>query len=472
MNRLLFLILSLLPSFCFAQTSESMLKKYSALGLPLICITTVGGEEPTSTNIDHPEGSYIGAGITDIVPKHGRIQIYRSDTLWYDSGEYLEDVSGMTIKHRGNTSAYHYANKPFKVKLEKKADLITSPEDDGKDRRSKHWVLLNCSFSIRSYFIEQLGRMIGMEYVPRVEYVNVIVNDDYRGIYILSENITRDKDCRIDVDKDEGYIIELNAYFWNEPLSIRSALINYMGWTFKYPKEEDITEEQTDYIREDIERFEASVSSGNYPEVIDVRSFARWILLHDILGTYDAAGANIYIARQNRDASSLMRMPAVWDMDSSMQYPDVWSRTHRERGIFFSHLFENEECLDFVETYIDEYWRAMEAGTMEQMRQLALSFPSSALGQGLARSYPHHGERWGWDSTILDIVDVEVQSQFVYNWFVQREPGLRSLVTELADGLTEVKAERTTGTQKVIRDGHLYIVKDGMTFSPDGKRVK
>ena len=118
----------------------------------------------------------------------------------------------MTIKHRGNTSAYHYANKPFKVKLEKKADLITSPEDDGKDRRSKHWVLLNCSFSIRSYFIEQLGRMIGMEYVPRVEYVNVIVNDDYRGIYILSENITRDKDCRIDVDKDEGYIIEQNAF--------------------------------------------------------------------------------------------------------------------------------------------------------------------------------------------------------------------------------------------------------------------
>ena len=226
MNRLLFLILSLLPSFCFAQTSESMLKKYSALGLPLICITTVGGEEPTSTNIDHPAGPYVGAGITDIVPKHGRIQIYRSDTLWYDSGEYLEDVSGMTIKHRGNTSAYHYSNKPFKVKLEKKADLITSPEDDGKDRRSKHWVLLNCSFSIRSYFIEQLGRMIGMEYVPRVEYVNVIVNDDYRGIYILSENITRDKDCRIDVDKDEGYIIELNAYFWNEPLSISSALMN------------------------------------------------------------------------------------------------------------------------------------------------------------------------------------------------------------------------------------------------------
>ncbi len=462
------LFLTLQAATCRAQTFEEVL----GYGLPVVVVSTVNGEEPTSTNIYHPDGNYVGASITNVVPKEGRIQVYRSDTLWYDSGEYQKDVSGMRIKHRGNTSAYSYNNKPFKLTLQKKADLIKSSGDEGTDRRSKDWVLLNYSFSIRSHFISLLGKMIGMEYAPRVEYVNVIINNDYRGVYILSENITRGKGCRIDVDKDEGYIIELNAYFWNEPFYIESKLIDFMGWTFKYPKPDDVTEEQTEDIREDIGRLEEAVSSADYPEVIDVRSFARWILLHDLLGTYDAAGSNIFVVRKNRDVSSLMRTPAGWDMDQCMKYPELWSKTHRERGIFFSRLFENEECLDFVETYIDEYWRAMEAGTMEQMRQLALSFPSSALGQGLARSYPHHGERWGWSSAILDIVDVEVQSQFVYDWFVQREPGLRSLVTELADGLTEVKTERTTGTQKVIRDGHLYIVKDGMTFSPDGKRVR
>ena len=128
MTRLLLLILFTLPSFCLAQTSEEVRKKYSSLGLPLICITTVGGEEPTSTKVMHPDGSYVGASITNIVPKNGRIQIYRSDTLWYDSGEYQDQVSGMTIKHRGNTSAYSYANKPFKLTLEKKADLIISPK--------------------------------------------------------------------------------------------------------------------------------------------------------------------------------------------------------------------------------------------------------------------------------------------------------------------------------------------------------
>ena len=175
MTRLLLLILFTLPSICLAQTSEEVRKKYSSLGLPLICITTVGGEEPTSTNVNHPDGSYVGASITNIVPKNGRIQIYRSDTLWYDSGEYQDQVSGMTIKHRGNTSAYHYANKPFKLTLEKKADLIITPEDDDTDRRSKHWVLLNCSFSVRTAFIYQMEMMIGMEFTPRIEYVNVIV---------------------------------------------------------------------------------------------------------------------------------------------------------------------------------------------------------------------------------------------------------------------------------------------------------
>ena len=435
----------------------------------MVCITTVNGEEPTSTNINHPDGPYIGASITNVVPKEGRVQIYRSDTLWYDSGEYQEDVSGMRIKHRGNTSAYHYRNKPFKLTLEKKADLIITPEDDGTDRRSKHWVLLNCSFSIRSHFISQVGKMIGMEYAPRVEYVNVIINDDYRGIYILSENVTRDKVCRIDVDKDEGYIIELNAYFWNEPLSIPSQLIKFMQWTFKHPKPEDITEEQIESIRADIERFEEAVSSDNYSEVIDVHSFARWILFHDILGTYDAGGSNIFVARKNRNASSLMRMPTGWDMDSSMRYPEQWSKTHTENGIFFSRLFANQKCLDFIEAYVNEWQRVLQAGIMEQMKQIAQAFPSTAQGQGLIRSYPLHVQRWNFDPIYFD---VESQSASASEWFAKREIWLSSQISELADGLQEIELDTQTETRKIITDKNIYIIRNGETYSVDGKRIK
>lgn len=474
MKRRLLLILSFISEICFAQTSESVLSQYSGLGLPLLCITTVNGEEPTSTNIQHPEGNYIGASITNIIPKEGRVQIYRSDTLWYDSGEYQKDVSGMRIKHRGNTSAYHYENKPLKLTLEKKADLIITPEDDDTDKRSKHWVLLNCSFSIRSHFISQVARLIDMEYAPRVEYVNVIVNNDYRGIYILSENVRREK-CRVDVDKDDGYIIELNAYFWNEPFYIKSKLVGFMGWTLKYPDPEDLTEEQEANIRSDIERFENAVSSNNYPEVIDVPSVARWILLHDILGTYDAGGSNIYVAKKNRDASSLMRMPVGWDMDSSMaKNINDWSQTHKDQWTFISRLFANQYCPDFCIAYINDWRRILEAGIMEQMAQICLDFPSTPQGQGLIRSYPVHAERWEFDPSIFD---VEAASQSGAEWFTVRKQTLNSLVTGLEDYVTAIESpipaeKKTNPVRKQLRGGRIIIATTDGNYTLTGQMLK
>ena len=110
--RFLYLMLLMMPLTSLAQTSEDVLKEYSGLGLPLICITTTDGLDPTSESIMHPEGSYVGSSITNVVPKEARMQIYRADTLWYDSGDYEKDKSGMIIKHRGNTSAVYYPNKP------------------------------------------------------------------------------------------------------------------------------------------------------------------------------------------------------------------------------------------------------------------------------------------------------------------------------------------------------------------------
>ena len=41
--------------------------------------------------------------------------------LSYDSGDYVDGESGMTLKIRGNTSAWQL-RKPYKIKLQKKAD--------------------------------------------------------------------------------------------------------------------------------------------------------------------------------------------------------------------------------------------------------------------------------------------------------------------------------------------------------------
>ena len=411
MKRFLHIALLLLPVTCFAQISEDVLKKYSGLGLPMVCIATVHGEEPTSTNIQHPEGC-IGASITDIVPKEGRMHIYRADTLWYDSGKYQEGVSGMVIKHRGNTSAYHYRNKPFKITLEKKADLIITPEDDDTDRRSKHWVLLNCSFSIRSYFISQVARLIDMEYAPRVEYVNVFINNNYRGVYILSENVRRDK-CRVNVDMEEGYIIELNAYYWNEPFSIPSKLVDFMQWTLKYPKPEDLTEEQESNIRSDIERFEQAVSSDNYPEVIDVQSFARWMLTHDILGNRDGAGSNMFLTKYDDSDTTLLRMDCLWDLDVIME-SEGWDELHDR--YFFGRMFHNSNRA-FADCYI-ALWDELKDQVTDGILQFLDDYLQSELCQAVDTSIGLNNDRWALEQYALPFSADFIEK--ARNWFLVR----------------------------------------------------
>ena len=457
MKRLLHIMLLLLPVSCLAQVSEDILKEFSGLGLPLICITTTDGTEPTSTGVLAPEG-LIGASITDIVPKEAQMQIYRADTLWYDSGNYEKNESGIRIRHRGNTSAYYLENKPYKLSLEKKANLIEAEKGDTIDRRNKDWVLINEPQLLSIIAANMLSSLMNMEFTPRMEYVNVIVNDDYRGIYILSENVKRDKDCRIDVDKEEGYIIELDVYYWNEDFSIPSSLTDFQRWTLKYPKAEDLTEEQEANIRSDIQRLESAFTSSNYSEVIDAESFARWLLLHDIIGTYDPGGSNIFFARKDGEPSSLIRMPVAWDLGSSMQYQGEFSHSHQM--MFFSQLFGNTTCMDFINAYLQEWRHVKKSGIIEEVQSFIQEFPSTPQGKGLARSFPLFSERWDYED-----YDVESMMQELNDWFDIRKKWLdENIGVFLYIYYADIR--------KVIYNNRLIIVKDNNIFTPDGKRLK
>jgi hypothetical protein len=60
---------------------------------------------------------------------------------------------------------------------------------------------------------------------------------------------------------------------------------------------------------------EESLVGPQYAERIDVESFARWLLAHDILGTWDSYGSNLFIARYDT-LDSKVRMPVLWDFDT------------------------------------------------------------------------------------------------------------------------------------------------------------
>ena len=373
-----------------AAHADYTLEDILALKLPVITIETVDSEEPTCVYVNPPEGM-AGYGIRNATKVPGRLTITLGDEVFYDSGSYEKNVSGMRIKIRGNSSAYPQ-KKPYKVKLEVGDDLLLRGNDETYS--DKDWLLIKDS-DLRQCIGYETCRLMGMEWTPGYQYVNVVMNGDYRGLYLLCEPVERNTHCRINVSKT-GYIAESDAYFWNEDLYIPSFL-NPFGWTFKYPDADDITGEQFAWLTGELTRLEETLSGDRYAERIDVESFARWLLTHDILGTWDSYGSNLFIARYDT-LDSKVRMPVLWDFDTIFRMEGAWANVHHER-FFFHHMLASEDDT-FRRAYL-WLWNEVHQAVFEGMLSYIDKYEISEEAEAVDASMNLDAKRWHNEYTSL-----------------------------------------------------------------------
>lgn len=329
---------------------------------PLLEITTEGGEEPAATVVRPPEGAVGISILSGYVP--GRLVMTLSGDTLYDSGAYAKDASGMRIKIRGNSTGANLPQHPYKLKLSKKFDLVGA-DDALKD---KEWALLsivmgntamrNGKNNIIVYAGLSVSRMLGFPWVPRTRPVNVVLNGRYRGLYHLIETVKR-ADHRIRTEKS-GFVIEDNAYWWKEGETYfkTDRQHPFMGFTFKYPDEDDLTVDRLHAIRDYVNRAEEAVfTQHGAADYIDYGSFARWVLAHDILGSGDSAGSNPFLYKDEMEADepgpSKLMMATPWDFDSSFLAENgQWGVQHWSDVLFMSQLFNDPL---FVEKYLEAY---------------------------------------------------------------------------------------------------------------------
>lgn len=328
--------------------------------LPLLTIKTVDGVMPTATKVSPPEGC-VGEGIlSEHVP--GRlVMTFKGETL-YDSGDYVKGESGVRIKIRGNSTGANLAQHPYKLKLSKKADLLQL----GNEYKSKDFALLSmytwnkmmkneeCNILLNTGLA--LCRSLNFPWTPNTRPVNVVINGKYQGLYHLIETVER-ADTRIKTDKS-GFVIENDAYWWKEGETYfrteHQKNNTCMGYTFKYPDEDDMTEEQLADIKNYMEKVETAVySNTEASDFIDYNSFAHWVLAHDILGTSDAAGSNMFLYKENGTTeNSKLKMATLWDFDSMFRSDVGWGYQHISYAFFFRALFQDK---NFVRTYLNLY---------------------------------------------------------------------------------------------------------------------
>lgn len=409
-------------------------------GLPLVEINTVDRVAPTCDYVSAPEGCW-GTGAANKLKVPSRMTIRQGSNLLYDSGDYEEDQSGLTIAIRGNSSAYT-EKKPYKLKLQKKADLLFRGDD--KKYKDKNWLLLkdDRSMSLNTMIGLKVNELVGMQWTPRFMFVNVLLNDDYRGVYMLSESVRRNPDCRLDVEEATGYIMEYDAYWWNEPLSLaEGTFYQYapMRYTFKYPDAEDMTQEQMAYIQNAVDQLERSVADGTYPLYVDLESFANWLLAHDILGTSDGGGSNIFLTKRDSTAASKFEMANLWDFDTIERTPGLWSSIHYLWGWYFKWMLESENHL-FADVFYSR-WEQLSATLVDDMNAFLDDFAASPEAVALDNALLLDGKRWQYENTT---VDADVTAAKV--WFAERKEWIDQQV-EMEKAAVSIVPVRTTAAK-------------------------
>lgn len=415
-------------------------------GLPVVVIETVNGEEPTYEEVNAPKGCW-GKSIKNATKVPGHVQIYDSGGLCFDSGEYVEKESGMTIKVRGNTSALK-VKKSYKIKLQKKDDMLGR----GNSFKDKDWLLLKV-WNMNTPIGMMVNKLCGLQWTPQYMFVNVVMNGDFRGLYTLTESVDRNADCRLNVDKSTGFIAELDAYWWNEDYYIPSSFKEPMNYTFKYPDSDELTDEQKTDISGALERMEQSLADGSYETTIDVESFARWMLAHDILGNADGGGSNVFLTRHDNVADTLIRMACLWDFDNIMYANDKWDDAHDR---YFFHSLWNSPKDAFTKQYVS-LWQSMGDEIYQGLTNFFDGLIASDLCQAIDSSVVLNNKRW--DRSDRPVTE---NIKLAREYFSKRWQWLNQAISELADG--------TNGVEQ-IADNRRQQLSTNLVFDLQGRRV-
>lgn len=261
----------------------------------------------------------------DIVSKENEIQ--SSIYIISENGTNLLSDTDAGVRGRGNAS-WEFPKKPYRIKFSEKRSPLGAPAS------AKKWTLINNygdKTLMRNILAFELSRRLGMSYTPFCQPVDVILNGEYRGCYQLCDQIEVNKN-RVNITEMEpedkaqpalsgGYLIEIDAYAYSEA----SYFVSKKGIpvTIKSPDEDDITPEQSAYIKNFFNSMENAVFSQNftdkeqgYRRYLDLDSFLQHFIVGELAGNTDTYWS-VYMYK-DRKSDKLYTGP-IWDHDLSFE---------------------------------------------------------------------------------------------------------------------------------------------------------
>ncbi len=301
--------------------------------LPIIVIVNTNGAII-------PDDPKITANMKIIFNGAGQINRMSDQTFHFDG------IIG--IERRGSSSQTISDKKPYSIEVRDAAgdDLAVSLLDMPKE---SDWALI-APYSDKALIRDALTYNLAgslMTWAPRTRFCELVLNGEYRGLYVLTEKIKRDKN-RVNISKSDstatsgdaltgGYIMKIDKTTGNVQgitAGFYSAYINDPTnpnkktlYQYEYPSLDEIKPAQKTYIQTLVAEMEQAMTSSNpsfsnpsvgYAKYWDVQSLVDFFIVNELTRNVDGYRLSTFFYKDRNSVNGKFKMGPVWDFNLAL----------------------------------------------------------------------------------------------------------------------------------------------------------
>lgn len=316
-------------------------------------------------------------------------------------------VTGATgqIKLRGNASL-GWEKKSYTLKFDEKLRFCGLGEG-----KSRNWVLISnhCDQSLlRNYIAFWLQKKLdGIPWGPECRMVDLYMNGEYAGNYMLVEKITMAEN-RITVETmndtgkpDADFMVELDNYAYKGG---EKGLVWFTarGYPYEIRGEDNLTPDRCNYIDDWMTKTWDIVCDGTddqIRDIIDIDAAVDSYILAELTKNIDCGWSSFFLYRKD----GKLYLGPSWDFDLAMgndmrldngSYKKLYAGKNNgfgQQNHWYIELFER----DWFRKLVVERWNSLrEAGLFDEMLdELDRAYAMNR------ESFEHNFERWpifGW----------------------------------------------------------------------------
>ena len=297
---------------------------------PLSCTTGAVTTEHTLTFLQSANlpSVYVDvqSGSMDLIHETKGNQESGTLRLYTQKGQLSWSGRVESLKGRGNFSWTSH-KKPYSLTLAGEADLLGMGQ-------AQNWILLANAFDpshLRNKAVYELAAEAGMAYSPACRWVDLYLNGEYAGVYLLSER-NEIHPQRLDLPEAGSFLVSRESRWRLISQNYPRVLLD-SGAALRI-HDSGLTEEALYRLWQPVENAIFAedgvdpLTGKHWQELIDPDSWAMEYLLGEIFGNIDAGIISAYFYRDGSDPSGKIYAGPVWDYDMAMGTKHAWQAQH------------------------------------------------------------------------------------------------------------------------------------------------